>query len=294
MTDKDTVIAVISDMQVGSTVALAPPRWQLYDGGTFRASPAQMVIYRQWQRSAENVKDMLTEKLRRKRLVVVLNGEPIDGHHHDTPQIITKTPQEQIDMSIALLDEWLQTTGYNPKRGDCMYLVRGTTAHEKGEHIEQIGRDIDGVIPYRKDTSELVKDGRYHFQKLRKRVNGRYFKIQHHGFGRGTRAWTKENSIAYALKSEYFTCLDNKRPIPDVTISSHIHVYNFARYYGKQKTMFGCTTPCWQLKTHFANRVAALEDINTIGNIYFDVTADGNIKEYPDIIEIQDAPITEF
>jgi hypothetical protein len=58
--------------------------------------------------------------------------------------------------------------------------------------------------------------------------------------------------------------------------------------------MFGCTTPCWQLKTHFSNRVAALEDINTIGNIYFDVTADGNIKEYPDIIEIQDAPITEF
>lgn len=294
MTGKDTVVAIISDMQVGSTVALMPPKWQLYDGNTIHASPAQRLMYRKWQESAENVRDIITEKRRRKRLVVILNGEPIDGNHHDSPQIITKTKQEQIDMSIDLLDEWLKTAGYNHKRGDCMYLLRGTTAHEKGEHIEQIGKDIDGVVPFRKPTTQGGKDGRYHFQKLRKNINGVYFHLSHHGFGRGTRAWTRENSIFYSLKSLYFSCLDSGQPIPDLTISSHFHVYNYAYYHGKQKTMFGCTTPCWQLKTHFGNQVAALEDINTIGNIYFDVTADGNYKIIPDILEVADAPITEF
>lgn len=291
---KDTVVALISDMQVGSTVALCPPTWNLMDGGTFHASPAQMVMYKRWVESAKNCKDLLTENRLRKRLVLVLNGEPIDGDHHDSPQLITRIRKEQISMAIALLDEWLGLVGYNPKRGDCIYLVRGTSAHERGEHIEEIGRDLDGVVPKRKDTNALQKDGRYHFQKLRKMVNGVYFKIQHHGFGRGSRAWTTENSIQYALKSEYFKCLDNKQPIPEITACSHIHVYNHARYFGKQTTMFGCTTPCWQLKTHFSNRVAALEDINTIGNIYFDVTEGGKWKEYPDIVEILDEPITEF
>ena len=294
MPNKDTVLAVISDVQVGSTVAVCPPKWNLDEGGTFHASPAQKIMYRKWQDTAKNVKDMLTENKRRKRLVLVLNGEPIDGDHHGTPQLITKNKQEQIDMFISLLDEWLDIVEYDPKRGDCIYLVRGTTAHESGERIEQIGRDIEGVVPYRRDSGPLAKDGRYHYQKIRKSINDVYFRIQHHGFGRGTRPWTRENAILYSLKSQYIDCLDYKKPIPDATVCSHFHVYNFAYYYGKQKTMFGCTTPCWQLKTHFVNRVAPLEDINTIGNIYFDVTASGLMKPVPDFIEVEDAPITEF
>ena len=61
MPDKDTVIAVLSDIQAGSTVAVCPPRWNLYDGGTYHASPAQMIIYRQWVASAKVIKDLLGE-----------------------------------------------------------------------------------------------------------------------------------------------------------------------------------------------------------------------------------------
>ena len=294
MPEKDTVLAVISDMQVGSTVALCPPKWQLYDGGTHYASPGQMIMHRKWVDSAKNVKDLLTETRRRKRLVIILNGEPIDGHHHDTPQIITKTPNEQVEMAISLLDEWMQIAGYESKRGDCMYLVRGTDVHERGEHIERIGRDLDGVIPYRKDSSEGVKDGRYHHQKLRRIVNGELFQIAHHGLGRGTRPWTSENSINYSLKSIYFDAIDNKHPIPGVVIASHFHVFTQAYYFGKQKTMYGCVTPSWQLKTNFIHRVSALENINTIGNIYFDVSATGAVKPIPDIIQIEETPIEEL
>jgi len=292
--NKDTVVAVISDMQVGSTVALCPPKWSLFDGGTHSASPAQMIIYRQWIHAAKQVKGLLNEGRVRKRLVLILNGEPIDNYHHGTPQIITKRPQEQIDMAISLLDEWMQIAGYEPKRGDKMYLVRGTSAHESGEHINQIGRDLDGVVPFRKDTSSITKDGRYYYHKLRRTVNGKYFHVTHHGFGRGTRAWTQENAISYSLKSQYFTCLDQGIPIPDYMVTGHFHVFNEAYYYGKQKTMYGCTSPCWQLKTHFGNRVAALEDINTIGMISFDVLKSGSTKIYPEYIKVEDTPVEEF
>lgn len=294
MTDKDTVVAVISDMQVGSTMALVPPKWQLHDGGTFYASPAQKIIRRQWIHSAKQVNEVLTEGRARKRLVLVVNGEPIDNHHHDTPQIITKNATEQIDMAIALLDEWLQIVDYQPKRGDCMYLVRGTSAHERGEHIERIGRDIDGVVPYRRDSSPITKDGRYHFQKLRRTVNGRMFNITHHGFTRGSRAWTTENSIYNALKSMYFTALDYGYEPADYYIRSHKHVLTQAEYHGRKKTLHGVQTPCWQLKTHFGSQVAANEDINTIGMIYYDVLKSGASQFYSEVIEIEDTQVEEF
>lgn len=294
MANKDTVVAVISDMQVGSTVALVPPKWQLLDGGTFHASPAQMIIYRQWLHGAKRVKDALTEGRGRKRLVMVLNGEPIDGDHHDTPQIITKNQTEQIDMAIALMDEWLQIVDYEPKRGDCMYLVRGTSAHERGEHIERIGRDIEGVVPYRKDSTSLTKDGRYHFQKLRRTVNGKLFHITHHGFSRGSRAWTTENGIYNALKSAYFTALDYGYEPADFYIKSHKHVLTTAEYHGRKKTLHGVQTPCFQLKTHFGNQAAANEDINTIGMIYYDVLKSGATQFFSEVMEIEDCKVEEF
>lgn len=292
--DKDAVVAVISDMQVGGKTALAPLKWSLNDGDSYHASPAQRIIHRQWISSAKAVHDLLTENKQRKRLIIVLNGEPIDGDHHDSPQIITRNRTEQASMAASLIDEWMQVAEYEPKRGDCMYLVRGTTAHEKGEHINTIGRDLDGVVPLRRDSSPLKKDGCYYYQKLRKTINGQYFHITHHGFSRGTRAWTTENSIAYSLKSLYFTCLDQGLKIPDYVVTSHYHVFNQAYYYGKQKTMYGCTTPCWQLKTHFGNQVAALEDVNTIGMVSFDVLKSGATKVYPEFMEVEDSPITEF
>lgn len=294
MPNKDTVIALISDMQVGSTLALCPPTWNLMEGGTYHASPGQKIIYRQWVDSAKKVKGLLTEGRERKRLVLILNGEPIDGYHHGTAQLITTLKQEQINMAIALLDTWMMLTGFDPDRGDCMYLVRGTSAHERGQHIEEIGRDLDGVVPYRPDTSPLEKDGRYHFQKLRRRVNGQLFHISHHGFRRGSRAWTTNNSIMYGLKSMYFSNLDRGLPIPNYVIRSHNHVYTTGEYHGRNADMWGCITPCWQLKTNFGNRVAANDDINTIGMISFDILQSGASKIYPEIIEVEDEPIKEF
>jgi len=317
MKSKDAVVAVISDIHAGSTTAVCPLRWQLFDGGTYHASPAQRIIHRQWRRSGTVVSNLLNEYKERKRLILILNGEPIDGDHHGTTQLITKNKTEQIDMSIALLDEWLQIVDYQPKHGDSIYLVRGTSAHERGEHINQIGRDIDGVIPYRKDKSPLIKDGRYYHLKLRRKVNGVLFDIAHHGFTRGSRSYTKSNTIRlrlismyfaclnddlpipkYVIRlrliSMYFACLNDDLPIPKYVIRSHKHYYTHATYEDKKQDMWGCITPSWQIKTHYGNQAAANDPLNTIGMIYFDVNESGSSKEYTEFIEMEDTPVREF
>lgn len=286
----DTVIAIHSDLHVGSSVAVCPLKWNLLEGGTFRASPGQRILHRQWVKSAKNVRTLLNEGDQRKRLVIVINGEPIDGDHHESHQLITKVKTEQLEMAISLLDEWLQIVEYNPQSGDCIYLVRGTSAHEKGEHLNVIGRDFDGVVPYRKDSSPTTKDGRYYHDKLRRRVNGKLFDIAHHGFGVGSKAWLKSNTIRWWLISMYFEALEEGMPIPDYVIRSHNHVYTFDRY----KDMWGCVTPSWQLKTNFGYKVAANNHLNTIGMIYFDVLESGFSKPYAEYIKVQDTKVEDF
>ena len=291
---KDTVVAIISDMHVGSSVSVCPLKWNLMEGGTYRASPGQKIIHRQWVKSAKKINDLRTDGKEKKRLIVILNGEPIDGNHHGTAQLITLLPKEQINMAISLLDEWLGIAEFDSKRDDCIYLVRGTSTHEKGEHINQIGRDLDGVVPFRPDSSPNVKDGRYHHQKLRRTVNGVLFDIAHHGFSRGARAWTRSNSIRWSLMSIYLTCLKKKLPIPRYVIRSHKHYFTWDALHDDDVTIWGFLTPTWQLKTNFSYMVAANDPLNTIGIIYFDVLASGASQHYKEIIEIEDTKVKEF
>lgn len=292
--NKDTVIAVISDLHVGGRTSICPMKWNSLDGDPHRASPAQRIIHRQWINCAEQVRDCLTETKERKRLVLVINGDVIDGDHHDSHQLITRIKQEQINMASDLIDEWVRVAGYDPDRDDCIYLVRGTDAHEKGDSLEQIGKDIDGVIPFRKPSSEDSSDGRYSHNLLRKTVNGVYFRLTHHGLSTGRLPWTSEDSIRRKLKAMYFDCLDRKKPIPNYVIGAHIHQYRIAYYYGRNQSMCGVTSPSWQMRTHHGNRVAALDDHNDIGMIWFDVMANGNSREFHDILELEDVKISEF
>jgi hypothetical protein len=295
MTDKDTVIAVMSDLHVGSTVAVAPPKWNRGEGGTHKPSPAQMILYREWLKSAKVVKDCRTEGRGKKRLILVLNGEPIEGDHHDSAQLITKDTKEQINMSISLIDVWMQEAEYEDKRGDRMYLVRGSGAHEKGNYIEDIGRDLDGVVPVRKDSSSTTRDGKYAHEKLLRFVNGVLFDIAHHGFRRGYRAWTSSRSIRYALESMYWNCLNNDLDIPDYVIRSHLHHFTEAYFSEKKKPlMHGCITPGWKLKDHFINRVGSNNPLNTIGIVYYDVLASGASRRFTEFIEVEDLEPQEF
>jgi hypothetical protein len=71
-------------------------------------------------------------------------------------------------------------------------------------------------------------------------------------------------------------------------------VFTQAYYYGRNKTLHGVQTPCWQLKTHFGNMVAANEEINTIGMIYYDVLESGAAQFYSEVMEIEDTKVQEF
>jgi hypothetical protein len=69
-----TSILILSDLHIGSTVALCKPSNQLDDGGTYLASTGQHWLHRCWEDMTERV-----WRNRRGDLYIVVNGDAVEG-----------------------------------------------------------------------------------------------------------------------------------------------------------------------------------------------------------------------
>lgn len=218
-------------MHVGSTVALCPPRVALEDGGEYRPNLAQRWV---WDRWLEFWRIVAQYKRDGWRIICVVNGECIDGRHHETSQLASQSPEiqavaalEALAVPLPLVSEWLVT--------------RGTEAHSgKGAASDySIARELGARV----DTATGTHAA-YHWLFD---VGGVVFDAAHHTSG-GVRP--------AALELDRMTIdADQGRKVggimPDVIIRSHIHKEDEKWRNGR----YSVVTPAWALKSAFAHRL---------------------------------------
>lgn len=248
-----TIVAVISDTHVGSTTALAPPRFTIHTG---RKGETQTTIYNQYQQWIFSCwKDYWTYvlnkagirgKSRSKRLIVVHLGDVVDGHHHNSPQVMNEI-EDQIDAACDILRPI-----YN--LADQGYVTYGTPAHNGGssEHEMTIGQ-------------ELGINHDYEFAPLN--IDGVTFDLAHHGRA-GRRDW---NSAAAGLASE--VALDyikaGKTP-PMYVLRGHNHLVDDSGH--KLSYIRAISLPSWQLRTAYGHKVSSNQKWVDIGGLVFDTS----------------------
>jgi hypothetical protein len=276
----NAVLVVLSDMQIGSTVALAPKAWNLIEGGTYQPSKIQKLIRKYIEKDIQLIKQIRQGK----RLIFVLNGEPIDGVHHGTNQLITQNKDEQIEMAVTVIDEFLTELEFDKEKGDCLFFIEGTEAHDGAQHsnIEKVARDFQDIAtPYRAD--KYGRDGRMVHPYKNLIINGVQYRIQHHGAGIGSRFHTKTNSLAAYIKSVFQTCVAYGEEPPDWLIQSHLHRYTRATHYGisngKRKKIEGVITPSCQVATSFVKKISP-NDLSDIGIYFQEIDEHGNVTEH--------------
>lgn len=248
----------MSDTHCGSPVGLLHGSWQLHDGGTYQPSAGQRIIWKQYTEGISNAK----KDREGKRLIVIFNGDPVEGRHHDTTQLITSRIEDQEAMHIDIMDWTLTELGFDDKAGDLLYYITGTEAHgdNGSQSDERIASQFDGI--------QRMSKGRATWDRLLLKCNGYIFDVAHQGANPGSRAWTKENALHNTLKSIYFDCLDSGAEIPDYWIRAHVHTYVPDHYQGQRKTVYGVLMPALQLKTEYAYKNHAMK-MADIGLIYF-------------------------
>lgn len=259
----DTTIAIFSDMHSGSSTALFPNKfWQSsINERNHTPTARQKILYKHFR-------DCLTigrNERKNKRLIVVHNGDALDGVHHGTTELVTYIKDEQIDIHIDLMDEAMKGLNFDKRKGDKLYYIQGTEVHVNDKE-HRIGKDLG---------SEKTNDGRRVFQHLELSVNGRKIWFAHHGPKRGEGA-SEGDPLRNWLKKQYWKRVQEKDPIPDMIITGHTHLPCYQTYIMRDVILHGLICPSWQEKTKFGYAVAAT-DKNEIGAIFITITKDGHI-----------------
>jgi hypothetical protein len=263
MQRKDTLIIVLSDLHSGSTKALFPNRQWQGKHQNYLPTEKQRGVWKHFEQCAS-----LGAKMRRgKRLIIIHDGDAIEGIHHETREIVTLIPAEQVEIHVELMDHFMRKVGFNRKAGDRLFYVTGTEAHT-GDWEDVIGEDLG---------AEKNEAGIRCFDNLELDVNGRLIWCAHHGPGKGEGA-NEGNSMRNWLKNIYFDRLKHGLPIPDVVMTGHRHGVLYNTFVMDFKTIHGMNIPSWQMKTRYVYLRAPMS-VNEVGAVYIEIGVDGTIKQ---------------
>jgi len=275
-----TVIVLTADWHCGSTLGLmVNKKFYSAEGTPITPSPVQQIIWRQF---CENIKEIASER-KDSRLIVIYDGDPVEGIHHETTQIISPCVSAHEQIFVECMDKLLTSVHYAPEHGDKVYFISGTEEHSGNgsQSDERIARDFDGVIPQAEwmeqdEDGAYYREGKFTWNRLLLKVNGVLLDIAHHGGSVGRRAWTTSDGLRNTVKSIYFECLEHNLPIPRYWIRSHLHQFVPARYEGNRGVIEGIILPSFQLKTGYVyKQFGMISKPSDIGMVYLIIEPDG-------------------
>lgn len=238
-----TIAAFVGDEHTNSTVGLSTIEMATDDGGTYRASNAQLWILAQFNDYCQKLEKCIKNGIRRNRFVWINNGEVVEGIHHNTTQICTSNLARQVENAVKALQPILKL------KPDSSYILSGTEAHSgpAGMWDELFARDIGAVPVYENKQPE---DNEYAWRFLLLDIGGFLFDIAHTGkFGSLT--WTGLNSLNQISMDAYIYYTSRSERVPDYIIRSHTHHWGESGV-SKNIKIKTISIPSWQLGTAYA------------------------------------------
>lgn len=233
-------VVVVSDLHAGCQLGLLHPDGaDLDNGGIYMPSEFQRKVWSWW---TEFWDEFVPSATKQEPYAVVVNGDAVDGTHHNSTTQISHNLTDQAWMAQRILKPVVERCEGR------YYHIRGTEAHvgQSAQEEERLAAEL-GAIP-----NSVGQHARY---QLWKTIGPRTIHLLHHISSTGSQAYE-----ATALHKEYVEmCVEAGRwgrPIPDIIVRSHRHRYietTIATSHGRGTAV---VTPAWQGKTSFAWRIA--------------------------------------
>jgi hypothetical protein len=262
-------VIAISDLHVGSTVGLCPPKVTVIDQGTYLPNQFQKTLYKYWCNFWKEYVPKLTEGA--EKTILVVNGDVIDNVHHNTVNILSNSIQVQA--AILVLKDIYRLC---PVPINELYFVAGTEAHS-GFAAESERRIADKAGGLPDESGDIMP-----FQRWMD-VNGTIFHFAH-TIGVTSSAAYESSAPMRELVASMVEATQWDRPMPDVLVRSHRHRFIEVPLPTTRGRIRAVITPGWQLKTPFTERIDRMR-MPHIGGVVFLVEKDKScqVKEkmYP-------------
>jgi hypothetical protein len=247
-----TVIVAISDLHVGSSTGLCPAAGIAGPDGTkHMPSKFQEFLWECWTHFFKTEFERICKKV--KKTVLVVNGDLVDGSHHNTINLMTNSIQCQERAAADLLKE---VAGKFSR----VYVVRGTEAHVQpgAQSDERIGELIG---------AEKDEGGDYSRWQLWLDGSGVLFQFAHH-IGTTSSAAYESSAPMRELVAGLVEAAQWGSKLPQVMVRSHRHRFIPVAIPSESGRIQIVITPAWQLRTPFVERIDRMR-LPHIGGVFF-------------------------
>lgn len=251
---RPVVLAVVSDLHAGSSVALCPEVVPLDDGGEYRASKPQAWLWSCWLDYWQRVRAVRSEY--GADLYVIFNGDLVDGDHHNTSQLLSRNPNAQASVLNSAMRVALD------EKPDRLFIVRGTEAHV-GHSASAEERIADGLRRDKRPIQGDPETGTASWWHLRMEVQGIRLDVTHHG-RTGMREHTRGSAAVLHAHDILLAHVKDGHAPPHLCLRGHYHKFNDSHDAAKVTRVI--TTGAWQLKTGYVHKVAA-DSLADIGGL---------------------------
>lgn len=220
-------------------MALCPPEGVKLDGGgTYLPSKIQGKLYEIWK---EFWYEWIPLATKGEPFAVVMNGDIVDGSHHNATTQITHNLQDQSNIAFTLLEPIVQLCEGR------FYMTRGTDAHvgQSGENEEELAQRLEAI------PNETGQHARF---ELFLKLDDRLLHFAHHIGTTGSMAY-ETSAVMKELSEMYADSARWGNQPPDVISRAHRHRHIEVRVPTKNGYGIAYTTPAWQLKTNYAYKI---------------------------------------
>lgn len=198
-----------------------------------------------WERWRWFWDEWVPRKTREEPWILAVNGDALDGVHHDSVTQVSHNLGDQARIAEACLKPIIT-------RPECRayFHIRGTEAHvgASAQEEERLARTL-GAIP-----NEKGQHARYDLWLKLDHERG-LLHLAHH-IGTAGSLHYESTALMRELAEAITEAGRWGHQPPDVVIRSHRHRHAEVRLFGQRGFMTVCTTPAWQLKTPFTYKVA--------------------------------------
>lgn len=242
-------IVAISDLHVGSTVAIAPPGFVMARGNTLGLNDIQEWFWQAWLRFSDDLERALDGRA----FALVINGDLTEANHHKTQEIWSVNEADHVGAAIKLLKPLAAKAAK-------VFVVEGTECHT---------RDFEHEIALHLGAVEDVESGRPAFPRLSLTANNIRC-VFHHHMPTTSRAYLESNALGIMLGNEQLNAARAGEPIPRVLGMAHRHVAGAV----ESPAGIAFCTPAWQALTRYGYKAVPQSRVST-GAVMVDLTDNG-------------------
>jgi len=244
-------IIAISDTHVGSTVGLCPKHGlSVPDGGWYQPNKFQETLMRYYDDFWGKFVPRMIKGA--KKVVIVLNGDLIDGDHHQTINIATPSTDKQREGAIEIFEPL--------KKFGSIFVTKGTEAHSGP------GSEAEEAIAKRLGCAQN-EVGEYSQWQHWIDLDNVIFQFAHH-IGVTSSAAYESSAPMREMVAGLVEAAQWGRGLPDVFVRSHRHRFIPLSIPSIRGRIHSVITPGWQLRTPFVERIDRMR-MPHIGGVVF-------------------------